>query len=65
MDNANFFGTVAALLIANGASFAFFMGAMKISRHEKETGASDGAPIWCYLCLMCAPFLLAVSALLA
>jgi hypothetical protein len=53
-----------AVILANAACFAFFMGAMECSRQQKRGVADDQLPLWVYPCLIVAPFLMAVGAYL-
>lgn len=55
MDMSLFFQTVAAVILANAVSFAFFMGAMKASKLQKEGVKDDELPLWVYPCLIVAP----------
>lgn len=59
-----FLQTIAAIIVANGVCFAFFMGAMKASRLQKNGAADDELPWWVYICLIVAPALLAIGSYL-
>lgn len=46
---------VAAVIVGNAFSFAFFMAAMKCSKLQKEGVKDDQLPAWVYLGLIAAP----------
>ncbi|MBM1570141.1 hypothetical protein [Sulfitobacter mediterraneus] len=41
-----------AVMLGNAFSFAFFMGAMKCSKLQKNGVKDDELPWWVYLCLI-------------
>lgn len=50
-----FFMVVAAVILGNAFSFAFFMAAMKASKLQKNGAKDDELPIWVYAGLLAAP----------
>ncbi|MFG6591288.1 hypothetical protein [Sulfitobacter sp. 1A12157] len=52
MDFYYFLQVVAAVILANVASFAFFMAAMKCSKLQKQGVKDDALPLWVYACLL-------------
>lgn len=61
MSTAYFFQIVAAVIVANGLCFAFFMGAMKCSQLQKEGVGDDELPLWVYACLVVPPLFVALG----
>lgn len=57
MDVPQFLQVVAAVIFGNAASFAFFMGAMRASKEQKEGKADHELTKWVYFCLIGAPLL--------
>lgn len=52
MEFDNFVQIIAAVMVANAASFAFFMAAMKCSKLQKQGVKDDALPLWVYACLV-------------
>jgi hypothetical protein len=52
MDTWYFVQIVAAVIVGNAASFAFFMGAMEMSRQTKAGADDDQMPWWVYACMI-------------
>jgi hypothetical protein len=61
MDIFGFGAIVGAVIVANAVCFAFFMGAMKASKEQRDGAKSDALPLWVYPCLIAAPGLMAVG----
>ena len=61
MDIWQLWPFVAAGIIANGVSFAFFMAALKCSQLQKNGARDDELPWWVYLGLIGAPLLMAAG----
>lgn len=55
MDMSYFLQISAAVMLGNAASFAFFIGAMKCSKLQKDGVKDDALPLWVYACLLPAP----------
>lgn len=55
MDVYYFFQVVAAVIMGNAFSFAFFMAAMKASKLQKDGAGNDELPAWVYAGLIAAP----------
>ena len=55
MDVWYLFSVVAAVIIGNALSFAFFMAAMKCSQLQKNGAKDDELPLWVYAGLIAAP----------
>lgn len=58
MEILDFLPVVSAVLLANAASFLFFMAAMKCSRLQKKGVGDDELPLWIYAGLL-VPLILA------
>lgn len=55
---------IAAVMVANLASFAFFMGAMRASKLQKNGARDNELPWWVYLCLIAPPLMISCGAFL-
>lgn len=64
MDFYFFVQVAAAVVVGNAASFAFFMGAMKMSRLQSQGVKEEDLPVWTWFALMPAPAMLALGAAL-
>jgi hypothetical protein len=64
LDFWYFMQIVAAVIAANAASFAFFMGAMKASKEQKAGKKEDQLPLWVYPCLIVPPLIVSLGAYL-
>lgn len=61
METGYFYQIIAAVIVANGVSFAFFLGAMKASKEQKKGAADHELPLWVYPCLIVAPLVVALG----
>ncbi len=52
---------VAAVILGNAFSFAFFMAAMKASKLQKQGAKDDELPAWVYAGLIAAPVVGAIG----
>lgn len=52
MDFYYFLQVISAVMLANAASFAFFMAAMKCSKLQKQGIKDDALPLWVYAGLL-------------
>lgn len=64
MDIWELWPIVSAVIIGNGASFFFFMAAMKCSKLQKTGVKDDELPLWVYAGMIVAPLLVAFGAYL-
>lgn len=51
------FVVIGGVIVGNAASFAFFMGAMRASKDQKEGKADDRLTWWVYPALLAAPLM--------
>lgn len=62
MDLPGIFQTIAAVILANGATAAFGLGLYVTYRKQfKEQAADTELPLWVYPCLIIAPALMALG----
>jgi len=64
MDIWYYLQIVSAVVLANAVSFAFFMGAMKCSKLQKDGAKDDELPLWVYACLIFPPLVMSGGAYL-
>ncbi len=64
MDTFYFVQVVAAVIVGNAASFAFFMGAMEMSKQTKKGALDDQMPWWVYVCTIVPPLMISGGAVL-
>jgi len=63
MDVFGLIQIATAVILGNAVSFAFFMGAMKCSKLQKNGVKDDELPWWVYVCLL-SPLMFALSGFL-
>lgn len=64
MDTWFFVQVSAAVIVGNAASFAFFMGAMEMSKQTKRGTKDDDMPWWVYPCMIAPPLMVSGGAYL-
>ena len=61
MDIWQLWPFIAAIILGNALSFAFFMAALRCSQLQKAGAKDDELPWWVYLGLIAAPVVMAIG----